>query len=143
MIWTSTICGYIQEKKVESVLNREMIQRRSELKIKEEMKGDVLVVSLSGKVIGGPELMDVKTVFQNAVNQNILKVLLDLGKVTWMDSSGLGVIVSGHTTLSRADGSLRILNATRKIHELFIITKLITIFETYNDMQEALNSFGE
>ncbi len=113
------------------------------MKIKEEMKGDVLVVSLSGKVIGGPELMDVKTVFQNAVNHDISKVLLDLGKVTWMDSSGLGVIVSGHTTLSRADGSLRILNATKKIHELFIITKLITIFETYNDEQEALNSFGE
>ncbi|MCD4848061.1 MAG: STAS domain-containing protein [Candidatus Aegiribacteria sp.] len=113
------------------------------MKIKEEMKGDVLVVSLSGKVIGGPELMNVKTVFQNAVNHDISKVLLDLGKVTWMDSSGLGVIVSGHTTLSRAGGSLRILNATKKIHELFIITKLITIFETYNDEQEALNSFGE
>lgn len=113
------------------------------LKIKEEMKGDVKVVSLSGKVIGGPELINVKTVFKNAVDQDIKKVLLDLGKVSWMDSSGLGVIVSGHTTLSRADGAMKILNATKKIHELFIITKLITIFDTFTDEQEALNSFGE
>jgi len=107
------------------------------------MKGDVLVVALSGKVIGGPELIEVKDVFQKAVDQDRLKVLLNLGKVSWMDSSGLGVIVSGHTTLSRAGGSLRILNATKKIHELFIITKLITIFETYTDELEALNSFGD
>ena len=107
------------------------------------MKGDVLVVALSGKVIGGPELMEVKDVFQKAVDQEKHKVLLDLGRVSWMDSSGLGVIVSGHTTLTRAGGALRILNATKKIHELFIITKLITIFETFTDEQEALNSFGE
>ena len=113
------------------------------MNIKQQMKGDVLVVALSGKVIGGPELMEVKSVFQKAVDQEKNKVLLDLGKVSWMDSSGLGVIVSGHTTLSRSGGALRILNATKKIHELFIITKLITIFETFTDEQEALNSFGE
>ncbi len=107
------------------------------------MKDDVLVIGLSGKIIGGPELIEVKDVFKKAVEQDRLKVLLNLGKVSWMDSSGLGVIVSGHTTLSRAGGALRILNATKKIHELFIITKLITIFETYTDEQEALNSFGE
>lgn len=113
------------------------------MKIKEEMKGDVLVITLSGKVIGGPELVGVKNTFQKAVDKGITKVLLDLGKVSWMDSSGLGVIVSGHTTLSRADGALKILNATKKIHELFIITKLITIFETFTDEQEALDSFGD
>ncbi len=113
------------------------------MNIKQEMKDDVLVISLSGKIIGGPELIEVKDVFKKAVEQDRLKVLLDLGKVNWMDSSGLGVIVSGHTTLSRAGGALRILNATKKIHELFIITKLITIFETYTDEQKALNSFGE
>ena len=107
------------------------------------MKDDVLVIGLSGKIIGGPELIEVKDVFKKAVEQDRLKVLLDLGKVSWMDSSGLGVIVSGHTTLSRAGGALRILNATKKIHELFIITKLITIFDTFTDEQEALNSFGE
>lgn len=113
------------------------------MNIKQQMNGDVLVIALSGKVIGGPELMEVKNVFQKAVDQEKNKVLLDLGRVSWMDSSGLGVIVSGHTTLSRAGGALRILNATKKIHELFIITKLITIFETFTDEQEALNSFGE
>ncbi len=113
------------------------------MKIKQELKGDILIITLSGKVIGGPELVEVKEVFQKAVDKDRKKVLLDLGKVSWMDSSGLGVIVSGHTTLSRAGGALKILNATKKIQELFIITKLITIFETYTDEQEALNSFGD
>ncbi len=107
------------------------------------MKDGVLIISLSGKVIGGPDLMNVKTAFQNAVNQDIDSVLLDLGKVSWMDSSGLGIIVSGHTTLSRAGGALKILNATKKINELLIITKLSTIFETFSDETEALASFGE
>lgn len=113
------------------------------MKIKQEVKGDVLIITLSGKVIGGPELVEVKDVFQKAVDKDRKKVLLDLGKVSWMDSSGLGVIVSGHTTLSRAGGALKILNATKKIQELFIITKLITIFETYTNEQEALNSYGD
>lgn len=113
------------------------------MKIKQEMKGEILVITLSGKVIGGPELMEVKDVFQKAVDQDKKKIVLNLGKVSWMDSSGLGVIVSGHTTLSRAGGALKILHATKKIHELFIITKLITIFDTYSDEQKALDSFGE
>lgn len=113
------------------------------MKIKQEMKGDVLVISLSGKVIGGPELIEVKNTIQKAVDQDKKKILLDLGKVSWMDSSGLGVLVSGHTTLSRAGGAMKILNATKKIHELFIITKLITIFQTFTDEQEALDSFGD
>lgn len=112
------------------------------MKITEEKIDDVAVIRLSGKVIGGPELMEVKETFQNQINHDYKNILLDLGGVTWMDSSGLGVIVSGHTTVSRAGGTMKILNATRKIHELFIITKLITVFDTYTDEKEALSSFG-
>ena len=111
------------------------------MKIREETAGEVQIIRLSGKVISGPDLMELKTAFQNAVNQDRLKILLDLGHVSWMDSSGLGVIVSGHTTMSRANGKMKILNATKKIHELFIITKLITVFDTYTDEKEALKSF--
>jgi anti-sigma B factor antagonist len=114
---------------------------RFALKIHEETKDDIQVIRLSGKVISGPDLVELKTSFQNAVNHDRLKVLLDLGGVSWMDSSGLGVIVSGHTTMSRANGQMKILNATKKIHELFIITKLITVFDTYTDEAEALKSF--
>ncbi|MBN1433934.1 STAS domain-containing protein [Candidatus Fermentibacterales bacterium] len=111
------------------------------MKIAEDLFDDIAVIRLSGKVIGGPELVEVKEAFQSQVNHDRRNVLLDLGGVTWMDSSGLGVIVSGHTTISRAGGTMKILNATKKIHELFIITKLITVFETYTDEKEALESF--
>ncbi|PIE53153.1 anti-anti-sigma factor [Candidatus Fermentibacteria bacterium] len=110
------------------------------MKIKEEMKDGIKVIRLSGKVISGPDLMKLKTVFQTAVNNESGNVLLDLGGVSWMDSSGLGVLVGGHTSISRIGGKIAILNATRKIHELFIITKLITIFETFTDESEALES---
>lgn len=113
------------------------------MKIKEEMIGGAKVIRLSGKVISGPDLMDLKTVFQTAVNNEVGNVLLDLGHVSWMDSSGLGVLVSGHTSLSRGGGRMAILNATKKINELFIITKLITIFETYTDEDEALASLKD
>lgn len=114
------------------------------MKFHEQIKSGVTVIRASGKMISGPELMELKTVFQNVVNQDRhMKVLLDLGDVSWMDSSGLGVIVSGHTTISRAGGVMKILNASKKIHELFIITKLITIFETFQSEAEALASFGD
>ncbi len=113
------------------------------MKIKEEMKDGVMVLRLSGKVISGPDLMELKTVFQTAVNNDMGNVLLDLGHVAWMDSSGLGVLVSGYTSLSRAGARMVILNATKKIHELFIITKLITIFETFTDEKVALASLKE
>jgi anti-sigma B factor antagonist len=113
------------------------------VKIKEEIKDGIKVIRLSGKVISGPDLMDLKTVFQTVVNNDMGNVLLDLGSVTWMDSSGLGVLVSGHTSISRVGGRMAILNATKKIHELFIITKLITIFETFTDESSALSSLRE
>ncbi len=113
------------------------------LKIKEESKDGVKVIRLSGKVISGPDLMDLKSVFQTAVSNATGNVLLDLGHVAWMDSSGLGVLVSGHTSLAREGGRMAILNATKKIQELFIITKLITIFETFTDESEALSSLKE
>ncbi len=108
------------------------------MKINEQNKGTVKVIRLSGKVISGPDLMEVKTSFESAVNNDFRRILVDLGSVSWMDSSGLGVLVSGHTTVSRAGGRMVILNATKKIHELFIITKLITVFDTFNDETEAL-----
>ncbi|MFO7627251.1 MAG: STAS domain-containing protein [Candidatus Fermentibacteraceae bacterium] len=108
------------------------------MKITEENKGTVKVIRLSGKVISGPDLMEVKTAFESAVNNDYRRILVDLGSVSWMDSSGLGVLVSGHATVSRVAGRMVILNATKKIHELFIITKLITVFDTFNDETEAL-----
>lgn len=113
------------------------------MKIKEEIKDGIKVIRLSGKVISGPDLMDLKTVFQTSINNDMGNVLLDLGHVAWMDSSGLGVLVSGHTSLAREGGRMAILNATKKINELFIITKLITIFETFTDENEALASLKE
>ncbi|MCD6589205.1 MAG: STAS domain-containing protein [Candidatus Fermentibacteraceae bacterium] len=113
------------------------------MKIKEEIKDGIKVIRLSGKVISGPDLMDLKTVFQTSINNDMGNVLLDLGHVAWMDSSGLGVLVSGHTSLAREGGRMAILNATKKINELFIITKLITIFETFTSEDEALASLKE
>jgi len=113
------------------------------VKIKEEIKDGIKIIRLSGKVISGPDLMDLKTVFQTSINNDMGNVLLDLGHVAWMDSSGLGVLVSGHTSLAREGGRMAILNATKKINELFIITKLITIFETFTDEDEALASLKE
>ncbi len=69
-------------------------------------------------------------------------VVVDLGSVKFMNSSGLGMLISGFTTMKNGGGSLNLANATEKINSLLVITKLITIFENFNSVDEAVKSFG-
>jgi anti-sigma B factor antagonist len=68
-------------------------------------------------------------------------ILLDLGKVSLMNSSGLGIIIGGYTTCKNRGGTLKLANPTKKISSLLIITKLITVIESYDDIEKAIESF--
>ena len=70
------------------------------------------------------------------------KVLLNLGGVNYMDSSGIGELIANYTTVSRGGGQLKLLNLTDKIQSLLVITKLLTVFDSYESEAEALNSFS-
>ncbi|MBD3376441.1 anti-sigma factor antagonist [candidate division KSB1 bacterium] len=111
------------------------------MQIKEQMKGDVAVIALKGKLMGGPETMAIHTKVKELIESGVNKVVIDLGKVSWMNSTGLGALMSSMTSLRNADGDLKLTHVTDKVKSLFMITKLITIFDTFDTEEEAIASF--
>lgn len=103
--------------------------------------GDVTLLTVKGNLMGGPETIAIHEEVKKLISQDKKKVVIDLGKVKWMNSSGLGTLMGCLTSLKNADGELKLCGATEKVKSLFIITKLITLFETYNDADEAVAAF--
>ncbi len=112
------------------------------MEIQERTLQDVVVLDLKGKLtIGeGDELL--KERISNLVQQGHRKLLLNLEGVPYVDSAGLGEIVRTYTTVSRQGGKLKLVNLTKRITDLLSITKLLTVFETYESEDEAVNSFS-
>ncbi len=111
--------------------------------IKEEMKAGISILEVKGKLMGGPETAEIHNRVKDLVSNGVNKVVIDLGKVTWMNSTGLGALMSSLTTVRNAGGDLKIARATEKVKSLFMVTKLVTIFDNYETIEEALNSFKE
>src|SRR5438105_12401361 len=112
------------------------------MQIEERSAGDVTVLDLKGKMtLGeGDELLRDK--INSLIQQGRRKVVLNLEEVPYIDSAGLGEIVRTYTTISRQNGSLKLLNLTKRITDLLSITKLLTVFETYDKEAEAIRSFS-
>lgn len=109
--------------------------------LKEEMKAGVAILELSGKLMGAPETVEVHQRVKDLVANGVKKMVIDLGKVTWMNSSGIGALMSSLSTVRNAEGELKIARATEKVKSLFMITKIITTFDHYDSIEEALASF--
>jgi len=112
------------------------------MQINEQRQGDVAILSLKGKLMGGPETQAVHAKVKELAENKVLKVVIDLGSVKWMNSSGLGAIMGSMTTLKNAGGELKLASVTERVKSLFIITKLITIFDTYESIDEAVSNFS-
>ncbi|MCH7955660.1 MAG: STAS domain-containing protein [Candidatus Marinimicrobia bacterium] len=111
------------------------------MRIKEKIEGDVAILSLSGKMMGGPETAELQKSVKSLLGDNITKVIIDVAKVKWMNSSGLGALMGAMTSMRNADGDLRLANVTEKVKSLLIITQLMTIFKTYESVDRAVASF--
>lgn len=111
------------------------------MNLKEKEINGIVVLELSGKVMGGPDANLLSEKLHELVDKKRTKVVADLGKVSWMNSSGLGILIGGLTTMRNNNGDLKLINVTDRIKSLLIITKLITIFETYESLDEAVASF--
>src|SRR5712691_1057987 len=110
--------------------------------IDERTIGDVVVLDVKGRVqLGdGDELLKDKV--NSLLNQGRKKIVLNLAEVPYIDSAGLGEVVRTFTTVSRQGGQLKLLNLTKRITDLLAITKLLTVFDTYDSEQEAVQSFS-
>lgn len=104
--------------------------------------GDVVVLDVKGRVTMGEGDELLKDKVNSLVNQGHRKVVLNLAEVPYIDSAGLGEIVRTYTTVSRQGGSLKLLNLTKRITDLLSITKLLTVFETFDSENDAVRSFS-
>ena len=112
------------------------------MQIEERTVGDVMVLDLKGKITLGEGDELLKDKVNSLVNQGHKKIVLNLADVPYIDSAGLGEIVRTYTTVSRQGGSLKLLNLTKRITDLLSITKLLTVFETFDSESEAVRSFS-
>lgn len=111
------------------------------MEITKRTVGDIQVLDCSGKITLGEGTMAVRNTVRDIITENGKKIILNLGDVNYIDSSGIGELVSTYTTVTNAGGQLKLLNLTKKIHELLQITKLLTVFQVFEDEQAALASF--
>lgn len=111
------------------------------MSLKEQMNGDVAVIELKGKLMGGPETSEIHTKVKELIANGAKKVVADVGKVSWMNSTGLGALMGAMTSLRNAGGDLKLANITEKVESLFVITKLVTIFDTFETVDEAVAAF--
>jgi anti-sigma B factor antagonist len=112
------------------------------MQITERALADVMILDLKGKITLGEGDELLKDKVNSLVNQGQRKIVLNLAAVPYLDSAGLGEVVRAYTTLSRQGGSLKLLNLTKRITDLLSITKLLTVFDTFDSEDEAVRSFS-
>ena len=112
------------------------------MQIDERTMGDVVVLDLKGRVMLGEGDEVLKDKVNGLLNQGKKKIVLNLAEVPYIDSAGLGEVVRTFTTVSRQGGQLKLLNLTKRITDLLAITKLLTVFDTYDSENEAVQSFS-
>lgn len=111
------------------------------MSVKEKIQGDVAVLQVSGKLMGGNETKEVHEKVKSLLADGIKKIVIDVSDVKWLNSSGLGMLISCLTSVTNAEGQLKIAGATEKINSLLMITKLITVFDTYETVDRAVATF--
>ncbi len=113
------------------------------MKIKQKAEGEVMILHLSGKIMGGPDYERFHTEIKGLIREGYVDILLNMSKVTWINSTGLGLLVSAYHTLKKNGGQLKICEVNERIDNILNVTQLKLVFETYEDCAEALASFGQ
>jgi len=111
------------------------------MNINKQMAGDVVVLNLSGKIMGGPDYDKLQQEVKSLVKEGNVDVLLNLAKVNWINSTGLGILVSAYHTLKKNNGQLKICSVSERIDNILNVTQLKLVFETFDSQDEALASF--
>jgi anti-sigma B factor antagonist len=103
----------------------------------------ITIVDLSGRITLGEGSVVLRDTIRDLVSKGNIKILLNLGDVTYIDSSGIGELVSAFTTVRNQNGELKLLKLTKKVHDLLQITKLYTVFDIKDDEAVAIQSFAK
>ncbi|MBN1465372.1 STAS domain-containing protein [candidate division KSB1 bacterium] len=103
--------------------------------------GSVLIIELSGELMGGPEADEFRSIIDNAIKNEKNRVVVDMGKVNWMNSSGLGMLMSALTNLRGSGGDLKLANMTDRVRRPIQITRLDSVFDEYDTVKDAVSTF--
>lgn len=126
-----------------STLITPTIEEEGELNIKQTLEGDVMILNLSGKIMGGPDHEKFQTEIKTLISDGYVDILLDMHKVSWVNSTGLGILVSAYHTLKKNGGQLKICQVSDRIDNILNVTQLKLVFETFEKCDEALASFEQ
>jgi anti-sigma B factor antagonist len=116
--------------------------KMAELNISERQAGDVTILDMDGKVTIGEGSVALRTAIRRLLGEDKKKILLNLAGVGYVDSSGIGELVSSFTAVNKESGQLKLLNLTQKIQDLLAITKLLTVFDVFENEGDALSSYN-
>lgn len=111
------------------------------MKIIRNDRDDVAVLQISGKLTGGPEADDFQGRLTKILEEGRRKILVDLGEVSWVNSTGLGILIAGRSSVSKAGGEMKLCKVSRRVESILMVTRLNMIFESYADEAQALASF--
>jgi len=112
------------------------------MKIKATMMGDIAVLQIKGKLMGGPETQVIHESVKECLQAGNKKIVIDMAKVSWINSTGLGALMSAFTTMANNGGAMKLANITDKVQSLLMITQLLKIFECYESVDEAVSGFS-
>jgi len=112
------------------------------MKMTESESGGVVILELSGKIMGGPDATLLNDKLHELIEAGKIKIIANLKGVNWMNSSGLGILIGGLTTMRNSGGDLKLANITDRIQSLLMITKLLTVFESFDTVDQAIESFS-
>jgi anti-sigma B factor antagonist len=113
------------------------------LKITQRDVNNAVVLDLNGKLTGGPDADTFREVFKSLLDQGKKNIIVNLEKVSWINSTGLGILISGYTSVRRGGGDLVIMHASDRIESILYVTKLNLLFKSYEQEEEALKAFAE
>ena len=111
-------------------------------KLNTRQVGDVTVMDVSGRITLGEGSSVIRDAVRDLIASGHKKILLNLGEVTYIDSSGIGELVAGYTSMANAGGTLKLLSLTKRVKDLLQITKLYTVFDVHEDEAHAVHSFA-
>ena len=113
------------------------------MQLEQRMAGNVAIISIDGDITlnkGGDVLLKDKV--QSLIQQGTKNIVIDLSRVAYVDSAGLGQLVQAYATTKNKGGALKLVNVTKKLKDLLVVTKLLTVFDTFDDEKAAISSFS-
>jgi anti-sigma B factor antagonist len=111
------------------------------MKLIQQSEGDLLVLRIGGQLMGGPDADALRATILNSIQQGTDRILIDLSEITWVNSTGLGILITSHLAARNKGGSLKLVGVSKRIESILSVTRLNTVFEIFPTEEDARRSF--